>query len=497
MESRTNAQAILWAGVARIDITGGVTDQIEDPLYAAIDAAKNDDRLYVRALVLRSEATTAVLVTVDAVAIAEIGSIGNAYLTNVRTQLQQQPGIDADHIIINASHCHGVVCTDIEARTVSAVRAAWQHMVPVHVGAGRGYEDRIMENRRLHLRNGREADVRRAYSLPADENVVAVGPVDPDIGILRLDRVDGTTLAVVYNFACHPIQGMPHGGNTADLSGFASQVIEQGMHGAIALFVQGCAADINPILYRDVDHPPDAEILGQRLGLSTLLCARQIDCAPAATLKLIMERIALPRADLSAAIETLEVEQARLLQSLRPTSLNLKTFIPLLLRHSLSPEFPSYDSHRYLHEAALGRDHLRRLDENNLRLLEQYKANVQRMEELIRVQVNLQLLRMHQGKNLAAAASTVEAEVAGLRVGPFVLVTFPGELSVQTGLRLKEASPHDLTFVAGVTNGYLYYTPTAEQLRNRGGAQEDSDCLVAPEWQRQFEAHALDLLNRL
>jgi len=34
--------------------------------------------------------------------------------------------------------------------------------------------------------------------------------------------------------------------------------------------------------------------------------------------------------------------------------------------------------------------------------------------------------------------------------------------------------------------GYIYDTPTAKQLQNVGGAQEDSDCLVAPEWEQLF-----------
>ena len=78
--------------------------------------------------------------------------------------------------------------------------------------------------------------------------------------------------------------------------------------------------------------------------------------------------------------------------------------------------------------------------------------------------------------------------MVGLRVGDFV----PGHLSreslpVEIGLNIKERSPHKFTFVAGVTNGYIFYTPTVEQLKNRGRAQEDTDCLVAPEWQPQFE----------
>ena len=75
--------------------------------------------------------------------------------------------------------------------------------------------------------------------------------------------------------------------------------------------------------------------------------------------------------------------------------------------------------------------------------------------------------------------------------------TFPGELASEIGIELKRASPHDHTFIAGYTNGYIYYSPTAEQLRNVGGAQEDSDCLLAPEWQALFETRADSLLKRL
>jgi hypothetical protein len=85
----------------------------------------------------------------------------------------------------------------------------------------------------------------------------------------------------------------------------------------------------------------------------------------------------------------------------------------------------------------------------------------------------------------------------GLRIGHFVLITFPGELTVEIGLKIKKTSPHRYTFVAGYTNGYIYYTPTARQLRNVGGAQEDSDCLLAPAWQRIFEERVAAMLQRL
>jgi hypothetical protein len=355
-----------------------------------------------------------------------------------------------------------------------------------------------MENRRLRLKNGREADARHAYSLPPDETVAAVGPVDPQIGILRLDRQDGQPLAVVYNFACHPIQGVPSGANTADLTGSASKVIEDNLGaGAAAMFLQGCAGDINPVLYKDVEHPRDAEPLGTRLGLSVLQAVRKVQCRHDGALKMINELLTLPRADLAPYVESLEAEQTRLLQSLKGTSLNLKTFLALTVKYNLARDFPSYYSHRYLHERALGRDDLSLLDARNRKNLESYVENIHAMEQLTRVRENLALLKLHHAQNLAAGEKTITVEVVGLRVGDFVLVTFPGELSVQIGLNIKKRSPHAFTFVAGCTNGYIYYAPTAEQLRNRGGAQEDSDCLLAPAWQRLFERSAAAMLKQL
>ena len=355
-----------------------------------------------------------------------------------------------------------------------------------------------MENRRLKLKNGREADVRHAYSLPPDEAVAGIGPVDPEIGILRLDRHSGQTLAVVYNFACHPIQGVPSGGNTADLAGFACATIEDCLgDGAIALFLQGCAGDINPVLYKDVANPRDAEPLGNMLGLSTIRALKKIRTGDNGALRVLSEVIELPRADLAERIASMQAEQTRLLQSLRGTSLNLKTFMPLAVKYSLSSEFPSYYSHGYLHEEMMGRDHLKRLDAENRRNMEQYVRNIHVMEELTRLQTNLDLLKKHQARNAAAEKRTIDVELLGMRIGDFVLLSFPGELTVQIGLNIKSASPHELSFVAGCSNGYIYYAPTAEQLKNVGGAQEDSDCLLAPQWQKLYEEKVAEMLKKL
>lgn len=477
--------AQLSAGTAKMDIT----DQ---------DAGPVNDPLFVKALVLKDAAATLAIITVDAVAIGEIGKIGNDYLPTVRARLEKECNIPPTNVLVNASHCHGTVCADILERTVQAVKDAAQTMTPVNAGAGSGHEDRIMENRRYALKEGGQADSRHAYSLPPDKDIAGLGPIDPEIGILRLDRTDGRTLAVVYNFACHPIQGVPSRGNTADIVGFASKVIEDNTsEGAVALFLQGCAGDINPAHYKDVDHPRDAEPLGNLLGLSTVQAFRKIQCKNDTPLKVITETIELPRADHTQRIARMEAGQTRLLHSLKGASLNLKTFLSLAVKYGLSNEFPSDYAHRYMHEEAMNWDFLKKLDQENRENMQRYIENIYTMEELTRVQTNLELLRKHQADNAAAGKPTVSAEIMGARIGDFVLLSFPGEPSVQIGLNIKKSSPHEFTYVTGCTNGYLYYAPTAEQLRNEKSAQEDCDCILAPEWQARYEDASARILKDL
>ena len=480
------ADVPLFAGAAKVDIT-------RDPTLP------RSDHMYARVLVLRQGDTTVAIVGLDVVAIGGIGPIDDGYLGRVREQVRDRLGILPGNVVVNASHCHGIVAADVDERTVQAIAEAKANLVPVKVGCGVGYEDRIMQNRRVTLTDKRQADERHAYSLPADADVAAVGPVDPKIGVLRLDRLDGTPLAVVYQFACHPIMGTPAtAGNTADLTGYASRAIEENLGpGTVAVFLQGCGGDINPIGYKDVHRPRHAGPLGDRLALSTLKAVRGIETQANPTLKCVRETITFPRADTTERIDALSVEQARLVGSLRGTTLDYKSFQSLVLKYGLFPSHPSAPAHRYLHEKQRGRVDWTKLDEENRRNMEAYLANVRTMEALTRTRTNLALLERHYKAALDAGRKPVPVELVGLRVGNFRLLTFPGELTVQIGLNVQKADGRPTTFVSGYTNGYIFYAPTADQLRNPGSAQEDCDCILAPEWQAQFEARAVEILKGL
>jgi len=488
--------SLLWAGVAQA--AGQLRAGAAKVDIAHPDSQPVNDPPYVKALILKDDTSTAVIITMDVVSIGMIGTVPNDYMDKIRAKLKADLGIAPTSLLVNTSHCHASICGDIDEKTVECVKAAWAKLEPVRGGVGTGHEDRISENRRFKLKSGKTADVRHAYSLPADEEIVEVGPIDPEIGLYRFDRLDGTTLAVIYNYAVHPIQQMPNGRNTADMTGFSSQVVEDCFgQDTTALFIQGCGGDINPVLYKDVSAPRNAETLGSLLGISTMRAARKIKTGEVGEFKIISQTMELPRADFAERIDLKKAERDKLVASLGGTSQNLKTFLPLAVSHGLSKEFPSYYSHRYLHDRKLGRDDYDRLDADNQRSMAAYLSNIHTMEEITRVQTNIRLLELHQAQNVAAGKRTLDVELVGLRLGDFYLLTFPGELTVQIGLNLKKAAPHPNTFIAGYTNGYIYYAPTADQLRNPGSAQEDCDTLVAPEWQELFETKALEMLKEI
>lgn len=476
----------LLAGAARVDITDRAAGPVNDPAHA-------------RALVLKSGGTTVALIGVDAVAVGGIGRIGNGFLGTVRTELQTRLGIAPGNVIINASHCHAIVRGDAAALVVRAVEEAARRLKPVKAAAGSCEERRISENRRLMMKDGSEVDMRRAYAMPRDEDVASVGPIDPRVGLLRLDRLDGTPLAVVYQFACHPIMNPPNKGSSADFPGFASQVIEGALgHGAVALFLQGCGGDINPVRYKEVSRPADAEPLGAMLGASVLAAVQRLEPRADEALRTGHETIPLPRAaDYEQRIAAAEAEQKTLLAALRPTNIGFKAFLPLLIQQRLAPDFPSHHAQSYLRDRALGGDSIEKLDTDNRALVEAYLKNIEVMERLTRLGTNLALLKKHLAETREAGSATLDAEVCGLRVGGFKLVTFPGELTVGVGLGIRKAIKDPLAFVSGYTNGYIFYTPTVAQRQNKGYAQEDCDTLVAPEWQAIFERQALDMLRRL
>ncbi len=461
------------------------------------------DSLYVKVLVLKNGKTNLAIITLDVVALNTIGTLPNDYYDNVKRRFKNEFGIE--HILVNASHNHwdgflegkNYVVNDVESRTIGAVKKALNNLEAVKVGAGSGSETRISMNRRVKLKDGTVYTIRHANPNMPDDEVIGIGKFDPEIGILKLDRMDGTSKAVVYNFACHPYAGTLDRGVTAEFPGFASSVIESVLgNKSMAFFLQGFAGNITEILYKNVDDARDCEPFGRMLGLSTLKGLRKIKTAPTSAISAISKIIELPlRKDIADIYAILDKQEKELLASLRSSSLNMKSFIPLYIKYKLSPKYPSYYSYRYLQEKSIGSNGLKKHDEENRRNMVKYLKNMRAMDKLAQIQENKMFLNRSQKEVNEVGKRTVSVEIEAIKIGDFVVVTFPGEPFTQLSLNIKKNSPFKNTFCAGYSNGHIHYAPSTESYKELG--YEVMNTLLSKEWEGIYEKEVSKILKQL
>ncbi len=487
--STKNTALPLRAGTAKREIT---TDEksvaIRDPLWS-------------KALVLENSETRAVLLTLDAVAIGGICDVSDEFLPALRERIERELNIPATHVLVNASHTHPpgrILCADDELlkRCFDVVKNALQNLTPVVVGVGKGFNDRLTMNRNLQLKSGRHWTIRHGHPGPPENEVVGVGEIDPEIGVLRIDKTDGKPLAIVYNFASHMLFGDPQGSVTANFTGIASDILEETLgNGALALFVQGAAGDIIDVGFKDFTRPRDIVPFGEALAGSTLEAYGAIETSDA-SLSLVSETIDLPRrTDSDERIKFLQSEQRETLASLRGTTLDFQTFLPLFLRHKLAPEHPAGSFLSYLQAEKVGNDLPIQMDKFIREKLDTYLASLRAMEKLARIEDEIATFKRHQKINEDAASETANAEIAGLKIGDCVFVTAPIEILTKVALNIKAASPFANTFIAAFTNGYMHYGPPAADYDK--GSYEVTECFLAPQWQEIYEKTVREMIARL
>lgn len=272
--------AVMKAGVARVNITPPVGVE----MWGYFNRLKGDvgtiDPLYARVLVLEVGGQRLAYVDLD------LGrTFGPASLERLRQTAKQTSGIN--DVIVQATHTHaGPVVMDSYpsgtpawetsalAKIEHAIQQAHEHAVPVRLGAGYGKATIGYNRRRLNP----DGTVTMLWNNSAR---VPTWPVDPTVAVLRIDRADGQPLAILVNYACHPVTfGSDNLRFSADFPGVMCKVVEQAFGGKpLAFFMQGAAGDIN--VY-DAGTPVTEDVIGRRnwagetLGKAAVAVARRI-----------------------------------------------------------------------------------------------------------------------------------------------------------------------------------------------------------------------------
>ncbi len=522
MESKVNiTEHTLKAGVAKVDITceaGGTYDELlpekakkHIPQEYLGSRLIVDDPLSARVLVLDDSGNKIVLITMDVTSIGGrsitqdiLSDSADDFMPNLRTRLSTDFDIPGANVSVCASHVHQtprMLCDDAAQieRISAAVGEALQNMAPVTIGVGNGYENTLTFNRTIMLKDGTD------YTLtpyPREEDIAGLRPIDPEIGILRIDRLDGSPLAVLYNFGTHVLLGSPKGNQghvTADHVGVTRHYLEAAIGGGVmAFFLQGSGGDVNEITIADNHNRNRTTEFGTKLGQSVLDGYTGI-AAKSSTLALVSRNVQLPlRTDIPDCLERLEQQQNALRASLNTQYaylLSFKEFMPLYLRYALSPEFPSHPSFRYLKAAECGDGSINEEDQHNRLEIQKYLERIYVMEEMTRNELKISMLKKHQEVITGVGTPTIAAEIKGLKIGECVLIIAPMELLTEIGLNVKKMSPFPNTYVVAISNGYLHYAAPASYYP-RGG-YEVNECLLAPEWEEIYMSTVRSILDEL
>ena len=278
--------ATLKAGVAKVDITPPLGIQMWGYDDRKAGATGVLDPLYARVLVLEAGETRLALVALD------LGRcFGPGSLAQIREHAKQSAGIS--YVFVVASHTHsGPVIEDYypdgtpawETSAVEkigkAIEEAHAHSVDARLGTGYGVT--YIGHNRLRLNpDGSVTWFERNLTK------VPTAPVDPTVAVLRIDTADGKPLAILVNYACHPVVfGADHLRYSADFPGVMTRTVEEAFTSAdngssqpLCIFLQGAPGDINPY-YAVTPLEQDAVGMrnwtGQHLGEEAARVAKQI-----------------------------------------------------------------------------------------------------------------------------------------------------------------------------------------------------------------------------
>lgn len=251
------------AGTAKVEITPNAesaVDLLGQPLRLR-------DPLFARVLVLKDEKVSIAIVSVDLIVFASQKVIAEA---------KSQWGID--HVILSATHTHagmaprGMIIKPpaapdwtrsgkapaetvdwpglsadpwyaaTEAKIVAAIGQAMKNRFPARIVAGQGpFESAYMAHNRRLVRDG------RVSALWENPDRRPTQPIDPTVGVIRVEDLSGKPRAFAVHYACHPVALMGAGVVSRDFPGAMVDYVEQELgDDCLAMFLQGAQGDLDP-----------------------------------------------------------------------------------------------------------------------------------------------------------------------------------------------------------------------------------------------------------
>jgi neutral ceramidase len=254
------SERLCKAGLAKAVITPEKAVWLAGYGTKRVPAGKLHD-LWMKALALEdADGKRAVLITSD------FQGVPKSMSDRAFERMKKEHGLAREQVMFTFSHNHcgprlGDDLIDyypIEAEQVELVEEYTNLMID-KVVALVGEALKNLQPAKLHTsegkatfavnrRNNKEAEVAGLIA----KGTPLVGPVDHCVPVLTVSRPSGELAAVLFGYACHPttLNFLQWCG---DYPGFAQLEIEKRHPGAMALFVNTCGGDQNPLPRRSVE----------------------------------------------------------------------------------------------------------------------------------------------------------------------------------------------------------------------------------------------------
>ena len=289
----TSQNRVLKTGISKVDITptenlymGGYDESCR---MGPSDG--NYGNIYIRSLVFDDGIKRLAFIEADLV------SLPRDSYSELRELISDETGIPVNNIMLGCTHNHAAPTLDkrnyeskwykqFNDNILKSVKDAIADLEPVKTGGGTGLSYIAMNRRKkmeetLSYTTFDENNSSQSYGKYKTDDPVKIremegvyrlganpsGPIDENIGIMRIDNLSGQPKAVFVNYACH---GTSLGGRnnkiSPEWSGHMLEYIEKNIPGVTGIFAQGAAGDINPRFVGGLDGYTDNLENTARLG---------------------------------------------------------------------------------------------------------------------------------------------------------------------------------------------------------------------------------------
>ncbi|MDR1403794.1 MAG: hypothetical protein LBJ60_08855 [Tannerellaceae bacterium] len=261
----------LLAGTAKVNMTPA-TEPVHDSLYA-------------RCLLLDIDKIRVAFVSVDLPGMSS---------DKVKKICKEKYGID--HLLICSTHNHSApfrfsrkdYAAFYEDKVLECIRQASSDLFEATVCAGRKSFPQLGFIRLIvrddgHARESWFPDEQHSY---LNRERIPYGPVDNEVGVLKISDKNGNPKVIVINYACHPDVVCDNYEISADYPGVATRKVEEAFDNQVnCLFVNGAGGNVAPLFTVPRRTGPDDPLktdysqmdkMGEILAYHTVKVARSI-----------------------------------------------------------------------------------------------------------------------------------------------------------------------------------------------------------------------------